>query len=61
MPFYLHLATLIIEKETVARKYAGGIEQFRLDYRIDGWNYYQEDDELFNLVNPYQLFLSVDY
>ncbi len=47
MPVYLLLANLIIEKETVVRKYTGGLEQFRLDYKIGGNNFHQEDDELF--------------
>ncbi len=50
MPVYLHLANLIVDKAAVARKYAGGIEQFRLDYHIGGENYNQEDDELFNIA-----------
>ncbi len=47
MPIFHTLASLIVEKEVVARKYAGGVEQFRLDYKIGGENYHQEDDELF--------------
>ncbi len=39
MPVYLHLANLIVDKAAVARKYAGGIEQFRLDYKIGEENY----------------------
>ncbi len=50
MPVYLHLANLIVDKAAVARKYAGGIEQFRLDYKIGEENYNQEDDELFNIA-----------
>lgn len=50
MPVYLHLANLIVDKAAVARKYAGGLEQFRLDYRIGGYNFNQEDDELFNIA-----------
>ncbi len=50
MPVYLHLANLIVDKAAVDRKYAGGIEKFRLDYNIGGDNCNQEDDELFNIA-----------
>jgi hypothetical protein len=35
MPVYLHLANLIVDKAAVAQKYAGGIEQFRLDFNLN--------------------------
>jgi hypothetical protein len=50
MPVYLHLANLIVDKSAVVRKYAGGVEQFRLDYKIGGENYNKEDDELFTIA-----------
>ncbi len=51
MPVYLHLANLIVDKAAVAHKYAGGIAQFRLDYKIGGDSYYQQFDELFNITS----------
>lgn len=32
MPIYLTLASLIIDKDTIEKKYKGGIKQFRNDY-----------------------------
>lgn len=51
MPIYIHIANLIINKVEVKKKYAGGIDQFRLDYAInDEDNYNQEDNELFAIA-----------
>jgi hypothetical protein len=50
MPIYVDLANLIIEKETVRRKYQGGIEQFRLDYKFGEESVNQEDELLFSLT-----------
>lgn len=50
MPIYLHLATLIIDKEAIKRKYKGGITQFQIDYSTNSDNFHQEDHELFALA-----------
>lgn len=49
MPIYLHIYNLVIDKKAVAEKYAGGMEQFRMDYDIPSSEINQEDDELFSL------------
>jgi hypothetical protein len=49
MPVYLHIFNLIIDKKAVIQKYAGGIEQFRIDYEIPLSEINQEDDELFSI------------
>lgn len=50
MPIYVDLANLIIEKETVRKKYQGGIDQFRLDYTFGEESVNQEDELLFSLT-----------
>jgi len=49
MPIYIHLANLIVPKPVIEKKYAGGADQFRKDYSIDGDNHHQEDDLLFSI------------
>jgi len=49
MPVYIFLSNLIITKKAVIEKYAGGLEQFRKDYKIPEWEVNHEDDELFSL------------
>ena len=49
MPIYIHLANLIVPKPVIEKKYAGGADQFRTDYSIDGDNRHQEDDLLFSI------------
>jgi hypothetical protein len=49
MPVYLHIFNLIIDKKAIIKKYSGGIEQFRIDYKIPQSEINQEDDELFSL------------
>jgi hypothetical protein len=49
MPIYLSLANLVVAKRTVARKYRGGVRQFREDYGIGSDNLHQEDNEMFSL------------
>ena len=49
MPVYLHIFNLIINKKAINEKYAGGVEQFRIDYEIPLSEINQEDDELFSL------------
>lgn len=50
MPIYLHLATLIIDKDVVKQKYKGGVTQFQIDYSTSSDNFHQEDHELFALA-----------
>jgi hypothetical protein len=54
MPVYLHVFNLIVSKKTIAEKYLGGIEQFRLDYSLSTSEINQEDDDVFSLgqMNP---------
>lgn len=54
MPVYIHMANLILDKKAIVQKYGGGIDQFRLDYSIEGHEVNQEDNELFSLsqMNP---------
>jgi hypothetical protein len=47
MPVYLSLASLIIDKSAVEKKYSGGVEKFRSDYFNLQGNASQEDDQLF--------------
>lgn len=47
MPVYIHLANLILRKEAIAKRYPGGVSQFRIDFKIDEIETRQEDDELF--------------
>jgi len=49
MPVYIELANLIVPKPVIEKKYAGGADQFRTDYSIDGDNHHQEDDLLFSI------------
>ena len=49
MPVYIELAKLIVPKPVIEKKYAGGTDQFRTDYSIDGDNRHQEDDLLFSI------------
>lgn len=50
MPVYLHFANLLVSKEAVHNKYSGGLEQFRLDYRINSDNENEEDVDLFSIA-----------
>lgn len=47
MPVYLTIASLIIDKEAIEKKYNGGIKQFRIDYFNGEAKASQEDDEVF--------------
>jgi hypothetical protein len=49
MAVYLHIYNLILCKKAVEEKYIGGIEQFRIDYKMASSEINQEDDELFCL------------
>jgi len=49
MPVYIEPANLIVPKPVIEKKYAGGADQFRKDYSIDGDNHHQEDDLLFSI------------
>lgn len=49
MPVYIHVYNLIINKKAIQEKYEGGLEQFRIDYKISQTLYNQEDDELFSI------------
>lgn len=49
MAVYLHIFNLIIKRQTVIDKYAGGVDQFRIDYDLPHSEINQEDDELFSL------------
>jgi hypothetical protein len=46
MPVYLHPSNLIVLKSSIARKYSGGLHQFRLDFRFGEIIDNQEDDML---------------
>ena len=50
MPTYIHLANFVFDKKTIAEKYKGGCAQFRIDWKIEGENHHQEDDELFSVA-----------
>ena len=49
MAIYLRNFNLIINKKAVFEKYAGGIEQFRMDHNIPASEINVEDDESFAL------------
>ena len=50
MPIYLTLASLIIDKDAIEKKYKGGVNQFRLDYFSGEAEASQEDDEVFMIA-----------
>lgn len=50
MPIYLTLASLIIDKNAIEKKYNGGVNQFRLDYFSQQGGGSQEDDEVFMIA-----------
>ncbi len=50
MPIYLDLANLIFDKKQLDRKYAGGCDQFRIDWNMINSKVNQEDDELISLA-----------
>lgn len=47
MPVYLDIVNLIIDKKAIIEKYAGGIDQCRIDFNIPLSEINHEDDELF--------------
>ncbi|MBS1781891.1 MAG: hypothetical protein JSS78_02375 [Bacteroidetes bacterium] len=47
MPVCLTLASLIIDKNAIDKKYKGGVHQFRHDYFNQQGEASQEDDEIF--------------
>ena len=61
MPIYVDLCNLIIEKETIRKKYQGGIEQFRKDHAFGDESVNQEDELLFSLttMNPSQILIDL--
>ena len=50
MPIYLTLASLIIDKNAIEKKYKAGVNQFRLDYFSQQGEASQEDDEVFMIA-----------
>ena len=50
MPLYLDLANLVFDKKHLDRKYAGGCDQFRIDWNMINSEVNQEDDELISLT-----------
>ena len=50
MPIYIHPANLIIQKKTIAQKYIGGINHFKVMFFSDANALNQEDDELFSIT-----------
>lgn len=64
MPTFIHLANLVFDKNTIANKYNGGCDQFRIDYNIDSNEFNQEDDELFSIsamnINEFDIDLLIE-
>ena len=54
MPIYIQLCSLVVPKDVLKTKYAGGIIQFKEDYSFDRSELHQEDDLLISIayMNP---------
>lgn len=54
MPIYIQLCLLVVPKDVLKTKYAGGITQFKEDYSFDRSELHQEDDLLISIayMNP---------
>ena len=54
MPIYIQLCSLVVSKEVLKTKYAGGITQFKEDYSFDRSELHQEDELLISIayMNP---------
>jgi hypothetical protein len=54
MPIYIQLCSLVVPKEVLKTKYAGGIIQFKEDYSFDRSDLHQEDELLISIayMNP---------
>ena len=50
MPVYIEIANIVIEKQTIQKKYKGGIRQFKIDYSFGEGKLHKEDDELLLLA-----------
>ena len=55
MPVFINIANIVVEKSTIARKYNGGIDQFKIDYSFGPEKRHQEDDKLFSIA-----FMGID-
>ena len=57
MPIYVQLTSIVVPKEVLKTKYAGGITKFKEDYRFDRSELHQEDDLLISIayMNPDEL------
>jgi len=57
MPIYIQLCSLVVSKEVLKTKYAGGITQFKEDYSFDRSELHQEYDLLISIayMNPDEL------
>ncbi len=51
MPVFINLSILVIDKKAIKKKYIGGIEEFKKNYRWDEDSNNQEDDELFSIAS----------
>ena len=54
MPIYIQLCSLVVPKEVLKTKYAGGVAQFKEDYSFERSELHQEDDLLISIayMNP---------
>ena len=55
MPIYIQLCSLVVPKEVLKTKYAGGITQFKEDYSFDRSELHQEDELLISIAYTFQL------
>lgn len=46
MAIYLHICTIIINKQAIHDKYAGGLAQFKVDFHFTASDMHQEDKRL---------------
>ena len=57
MSIYIQLCLLVVSKEVLKTKYAGGITQFKEDYSFDRSELHQEDELLISIayMNPFEV------
>ena len=57
MPIYIQLCSLVVPKEVLKTKYAGGITQFKEDCSFDRSELHQEDELLISIayMNPFEV------
>ena len=60
MPIYQDLSNLVLAKSTIELKYAGGVAQFKKDFRFDAVAKNREDNELIGFAYMNSSDISID-